>query len=254
MKTSEARLSIVTWVIALSGTGFAAGFFGPIALNPDANQGPLVGILITGPLGVLAGLVLGAIGRFLPSSRARQMRALALCCSMLVLGTLYYSLPEPKVRSYVVDATVESCSPPARAFADALAEWEQAVARVTWATPPANWKDTARRNVERDPGAVLTMRVTRRSTIYEHRKPWDAGRITASEWLPVEDTEQYYAGDAGGDCAVYLARGRDLYTPFSDSSSNPNEPAAVWPPTETTGFLSLQQLGPVPSEYRRLLH
>ena len=250
---AESRLSIMAWVVALGGTGFAAGFFGPIALNPDANQGPLVGLLITGPLGALAGLVLGAICRFLSLARPVQLRALALCCSLLGLGTLYYCLPEPKVRGYVIDAAVESCSPPARAFAGALAEWEQAVARVTWAAPAANWQDAARRNIERDPGVVLAMRVARRSTIYEHRKPWDAGRTTAGEWTAVDDTERYYASDAGGDCAAYTARGRDLYTPFNDSSSNPNEPAAVWPPTDTTGFLSLQELGPVPSEYRRLL-
>jgi hypothetical protein len=250
---ADSRLSVLAWVVALGGTGFTAGFFGPIGLNPDANQGPLVGLLITGPFGALAGLALGAICRFVSLTRSAQLRALALACSLLGLGTLYYCLPDPKVRGYVIDAAVESCSPPARAFAGALAEWEQAVARVTWAKPAADWQDTARRNVERDAGVVLTMRVTRRSTIYEHRKPWDAGRISAGEWLAVDDAERYYAGDAGGDCAAYVARGRDLYTPFSDSSSDPNEPAALWPPADTTGFLSLMELGPVPAEYRRLL-
>ncbi len=40
--------------------GFAAGFFGPMLFAPDANQGPMLGIFITGPLGLLAGLVFGA--------------------------------------------------------------------------------------------------------------------------------------------------------------------------------------------------
>jgi hypothetical protein len=35
------------------------GFFGPIVLAPEANQGPLLGIFITGPLGFLLGFVLG---------------------------------------------------------------------------------------------------------------------------------------------------------------------------------------------------
>jgi hypothetical protein len=236
----------------LGGTGFAAGFFGPIALNPEANQGPLVGILITGPLGALAGLVLGAIFRFLPVTDRLRLHALVLVCSILALGTLYYCLPEPKVRGYVIEAEVEGCAAPARAFAPALDEWEQAVARTTWATPPANWKDTARRNVERDTGLVLTMRVVRRSTIHEHRKPWNAGRITASPWVARDEAERYYARDAGRDCAAYRARGRDLYTPFTDSPSDRIEPAAVWPPTDTTSFLRLMELGPVPAEYRRL--
>jgi hypothetical protein len=42
------------------GIGFSAGFFGPILFAPEANQGPLLGIFITGPLG----FVLGAVGGF----------------------------------------------------------------------------------------------------------------------------------------------------------------------------------------------
>lgn len=252
-KTAEVRIGIIVWAAVLGGTGFAAGFFGPIALNPEANQGPLVGILITGPLGTLAGLVLGAIFRFLPVTDRLRLHALVSTCAILALGTLYYCLPEPKVRGYVIEAEVEGCAAPARAFAAALDEWEQAVARTTWATPPADWKDAARRNVERDTGLVLTMRVVRRSTIHEHRKPWDAGRMTASPWVARDETERYYARDGGSNCETYRARGRDLYTPFTDSPSDRIEPAAVWPPTDTTGFLRLMELKPVPVEYRRLL-
>jgi hypothetical protein len=41
--------------------GFTAGFFGPMILAPDANQGPLLGIFITGPLGFLLGGVGGGL-------------------------------------------------------------------------------------------------------------------------------------------------------------------------------------------------
>jgi hypothetical protein len=33
--------------LVVGAAGFCAGFFWPIALNPDANQGPLVGIFAT---------------------------------------------------------------------------------------------------------------------------------------------------------------------------------------------------------------
>jgi len=39
---------------------FLAGFVGPIILRPDSNQGPLLGIFITGP----AGFILGGLGGF----------------------------------------------------------------------------------------------------------------------------------------------------------------------------------------------
>lgn len=44
---------------AIGGTGFVLGFFGPILLG-GGNQGPLLGLFITGPLGVVAGAIGGA--------------------------------------------------------------------------------------------------------------------------------------------------------------------------------------------------
>ena len=41
--------------------GFLPGFIGPILINPDANQGPLLGIFITGPLSLLLGLIGGSV-------------------------------------------------------------------------------------------------------------------------------------------------------------------------------------------------
>ncbi len=46
--------------LGVGGVSFAAGFFGPIIFAPDANQGPLLGLLITGPLG----FVVGGVGGF----------------------------------------------------------------------------------------------------------------------------------------------------------------------------------------------
>jgi len=53
--------SIVLGAFLTGGIGFAGGFFGPIIFMPSANQGPLLGIFITGPLGVIVGAVGGAI-------------------------------------------------------------------------------------------------------------------------------------------------------------------------------------------------
>jgi len=42
-------------------TGFAIGFFGPIRFQPWANQGPMLGLFVTGPGGVLLGIILGVV-------------------------------------------------------------------------------------------------------------------------------------------------------------------------------------------------
>ena len=41
--------------------GFILGFFGPMLLTPSSNQGPLIGIFLTGPAGILLGLVVGGV-------------------------------------------------------------------------------------------------------------------------------------------------------------------------------------------------
>jgi len=53
--------SVRVWALRLGLAGFLGGFFGPMILRPDANQGPMLGIFITGPLGVLVGALFGMI-------------------------------------------------------------------------------------------------------------------------------------------------------------------------------------------------
>ena len=52
---------IVLGAVVIGGFGFVAGFLGPMIFDPGASQGPLLGILFTGPLGLVIGAVGGAI-------------------------------------------------------------------------------------------------------------------------------------------------------------------------------------------------
>jgi hypothetical protein len=55
----NAWIRVLRRACIVGGVTFAAGFFGPIVFVPQANQGPLLGIFITGPLGFGAGLLWG---------------------------------------------------------------------------------------------------------------------------------------------------------------------------------------------------
>jgi hypothetical protein len=57
--------TMLRYALVLGAAGFAAGFFGPMLLAPDANQGPLLGIFIMGPLGVVIGAALGLVVAFM---------------------------------------------------------------------------------------------------------------------------------------------------------------------------------------------
>jgi len=51
----------VAGAVIIGFPSFLVGFIGPIILTPHANQGPLLGIFITGPIGVVIGFIAGAL-------------------------------------------------------------------------------------------------------------------------------------------------------------------------------------------------
>jgi hypothetical protein len=65
-------VSTLVGAAILGGIGFVGGFFGPMIFTPQANQGPLLGIFITGPLGVLLGGFFGLVCGVVRHMRARQ--------------------------------------------------------------------------------------------------------------------------------------------------------------------------------------
>jgi len=52
---------MLRWGAILGIIGFLGGFIGPVIFTPEANQGPLLGIYITGPLGFVLGLIVGFV-------------------------------------------------------------------------------------------------------------------------------------------------------------------------------------------------
>jgi hypothetical protein len=53
--------SMFRWAVILGVIGFLGGFIGPMIFTAGANQGPMLGIFITGPLGVVVGAIVGAV-------------------------------------------------------------------------------------------------------------------------------------------------------------------------------------------------
>jgi hypothetical protein len=87
-RASHLVLRIVAWALGVGGVSFAAGFFGPILFsNPRAvNVGPLLGFLVTGPLGTLVGAWVGAL------TVAKESGRLSIACIGLVwLTALLYA-------------------------------------------------------------------------------------------------------------------------------------------------------------------
>lgn len=226
----------------LGGAGFAAGFLGPIALNPEANQGPLLGIFITGPLGALLGAALGAA---LAAAGVERGKAATVAAAFAAAGgavVLFFCLPGPKFRANLVAYEVARCQPPSALKDEAFARWDKSVAAVTWASPRPGWKEGFDAMAAADPGAVLTVKVTRAVAVYENRKPWNAGTYEARR--PRRVAERYFL--RGGSCAeqtpgktgVFLAKG---------------EASGGWPSANLPNFLNLTVMSPIPAEMSALI-
>lgn len=103
------------WILVVGGFGFLTGFLGPIIFAPEANQGPLLGIFITGPLGVFAGIVLWTLSTLRSWSYDLQTKIAATCCGLFVLGlvaVLKAPKPEWLGRSYEIEVTACTQSSP----------------------------------------------------------------------------------------------------------------------------------------------
>jgi len=248
-KLAASPPAFLLWILAIGGAGFAAGFFGPLALNPEANQGPLLGIFITGPGGVILGAILYVICRTTHVSAARQWTVMACAGVLLALATLFVCLPGPRLRGYVVDAQIVGCKAPAQLSDQAVQYWEQRVKAVTWAAPRSGWEADSRQRLEADPAVVLDVLVLRRNGIDESRKPWSAGSISTRGWFPANENKTYYAQFAGSACSDYPLQSKALLFVAYDPDVRPPT-ADNWPPRDLPAFLNLQSLTLVPPEYQ----
>jgi hypothetical protein len=57
-------VSVISGALILGGLCFTVGFLGPMAFAKDTSQGPLIGVFIAAPLGVIMGAIGGYVYAF----------------------------------------------------------------------------------------------------------------------------------------------------------------------------------------------
>lgn len=248
MNDTATRQPGAKWML-IGAAAFAAGFFGPLMFDPEANQGPLVGILITGPLGLMLSLLLWAVSAIFKVPAGIQWRVLYTVAAVGVLITLFCVQPEPKVRGYVFEGEVESCATPTEAEAEVLDYWEGRIADVSWKEPRAGWRADMQRLLGDAPGVVVSVRMQRENTIKENRKPWNSGTRFAAGWSTKSDETPFY--DASGSCDRYPDGTKIRGYQESDYEERIRS-ADIWPPTELLYVLSASVLAPVPEQWAAL--
>jgi Ni/Co efflux regulator RcnB len=233
------------WAFTLGGVGFLSGFMGPVIFNPSANQGPLLGIFITGPVAFVVGGLFGAISAFNKLSTRHNLYALILCSVFITGITINVSLLEPRYLGFVVDAEIRDCKFAESAVDGAIARWD----KTNWPEsyqPRSNWKADVPNMLKKDKGVILNLFVFRKRKFYENQKPWNKGQRVATDWHDENNLTSYYARFTGASCADYTDRTRKLYFPSWEASS-------ISPPDILPTFLGFYVLESVPEQYKQLI-
>lgn len=243
-----ARPPGMKWVLILAAAGFAAGFFGPMVFVPDANQGPLVGILISGPAGFVLGLVLWVACAIVRLPASIQWRMLYTVAAVGTATTLLLVQPDPKSLGDVYEAEVLSCATPRDREVSVLEYWDKRVAAASRSTPRAGWRVDLQDMLRDAPGAVIRVRMLRTNVIRQHRKPWDH-RQSAAGWQ--EETREIDFYDDARGCAQYPEGSQIRGFQQADYDARMAE-ANVWPPKKLLYVLTASAILPVPPRWAGL--
>ena len=250
MKTSnDVRNPGLKWPLLLGAAGFAAGFFGPILFSPEANQGPLVGILMSGPAGALLGFVLLGVCTVIGVSPRLQWRMLVGTAIAGALAVLVLVQPEPALRGYVMDLEVESCATPIDTEPQVIDYWTKRIANVTWAAARPGWQQDMHRTLREAPGAILTTRVRSQISVWENRKPWNRGSLLATAGRNAPEESSFY--DPNGACADFPV-GHEFRAFEKYELNGRITPPKQWPPSERDSVILVSPIVAVPAQFARL--
>jgi hypothetical protein len=245
----DVRKPGLLWPLLLGAAGFASGFFGPMVFVPEANQGPLVGILISGPAGVVLGLVLLLVCTIIDVPARQQW---SILIGTAVVGTLAVVLlvqPKPALRGYVMDLQVESCATPIDTEPQVLEYWSKRIAEITWAAPRLGWQQDMKQKLREAPGIVLTVQVLKQISVWEKRKPWNHGELFATAGRNAPEENAFY--DSNGACldfpVGYTFRAFEKY-----DLNGPIRPPNQWPPGELEQLINVSPILPVPARFDHL--
>jgi hypothetical protein len=134
------------------------------------NQGPL-GIYVTGPGGLLLGLIFYGIARAANLRGARARLLLWLLNAAVVAAALLLCQPLPtEFRGTFMESQIQSC--------------QQSSHRL---------------------GVELEVTLLRSQRIYEGRRPWNRGQVYASAWRTEQGPASYHAEFGGNYCDTYPA-------------------------------------------------
>jgi uncharacterized membrane protein YeaQ/YmgE (transglycosylase-associated protein family) len=237
-------MTVLRWFGVLGIVGFLCGFIGPMVLAPDANQGPMLGIFITGPTGALLGAVLGVAAGLAKLSPQSQSRALVTAAIGVAAITLYFCVPPARLKATVVDAELRSCVAAETLRAGTVDRLsELAAARPV--PEHVQWNEMFDQELAAKPGIVIDVHVFRDARVYEKQARWNKGAMFATSWHDDGKDERYFGVEQDSDCAKFPAGSRSILMVTGITGT--------WRPYGIAEMLGLRTAAPLPEDYAGLL-
>ncbi len=241
------NLESVRWAIIFGAVGFAAGFFGPMILAPEANQGPLVGILMSGPGGFVLGFMLYGVARLFAFNPKKRQRFRNICAVVFGVSVLaIFLFPAPERHGYAFDLEVRSCQSSSEATDRIIDYWKKRISATHWAEPRPGWEQQMHEELAKDQGSLIEAAISRKRKFDRSRRFWNKGKIYQGEWQPSQDKKTFYI--ANKSCADFaIGMKGTFYQSAVGRVRSPNE----WPPSAVESFMPYPDLKDIPSELRQ---
>jgi hypothetical protein len=236
---------MIRWAVVLGITGFVCGFVGPMVLAPDSNQGPMLGIFITGPAAAMLGATLGVVVGAMNVSAATAARLLAGAIVLVATITLYFAIPEPHYYADAVEGEIRECTTPDLLRDDAVKRLNELAANHAPLPQPVAWDEAFDKALDQDHGVLLEVHLSRYRRLYRREARWNRDTLEAGPWVGSDATATYYAIYGGPEC--------DGYAAGPDTQFNVVSRVGIWPPAGLAEMLNVSVATPLDPEETRVI-
>lgn len=242
------------WAILLGFVGFYFGARGQfILLEKQANLAPLLGVILTGPAGLLVGILMGELSTRYRLSTRKNLLFLAIAVVVVGGGSLYMTVAEfdPTIR--LVDAEIVGCEKIDELLASQAKHWSEGDAANPRPRARPNWEQDIRDMVRAEPGVVLTMRIYRQAWVREQRWSWGDVSQSVDNWKSINETKQVFVAIADSvshsPCQGFTLGERRFSSVIWEETTSKD----FLPTEKISRFLWLPVLQQVPPEYVQYL-
>lgn len=190
--------------------GLISGYWGPLYFN-SASQGPLLGVLFTGPTAFLLGLGLDWLyaRRRVPVVLREGLFIISMAA--VAAASLVLSQPGDRLIGSLEDGEIVGCESAATRIPEAIRKWEKTLSSTPQWHPWPGWKEEMQRRLVQHPSVVLALKVYRARSVYEAYSRSEHIPLRADDWVRQGYIVSEFAEYAGGDCAHYELRKRGLF-------------------------------------------